>query len=122
LEGEIIREVNMVQSKIRRIISISLTLIFVFFLITELPFMVSAKDTKEEGFELSGKAVIMGKGAGYVVIGERHFLIPKYLVIKDKTGKEIPLARIKMPVKAFIRYSIRVNDNVPILRSIDLLE
>lgn len=99
-----------------------LTLIFVFFFIAELPFVVSAKDTKGEGIELSGKVVIMGKGNGYVVIGERHFLLAKDTTIKDKGRKEISLFSVKMPAKAYIRYSIRVNDNVPVLKSIYFLE
>lgn len=107
---------------IRRTISICLILSLSLAVIAELSLNhVWAKDIGGS-IDLEGKTVIMGKGIGYVVIGEKHFLLAKNLTIKDKKGKEIPLRMIKLPVKAFIRYSLRVEDNVPTLKSIDLLE
>jgi hypothetical protein len=83
---------------------------------------VYAKSGKGGSVNFEEKVVIMGKGNGCLVIAGRDFFFAKDLVIKNKGGKEIPLTKIKTPIKAFVRYSIRVEDNVPFLHSIDLLE
>ena len=117
------REIKSVESLAKSSVFAYLVLALVLALFTLSSPSAWAKDKGVGGsLDLEGKATIMGKGTGYVVIGEKHFLLPKRLTVKDKSGQEIPLARIKPPVKAFIRYSLRVEDNVAVLKSIDLLE
>ena len=83
---------------------------------------VYAKSEKGGSVNFEEKVMIMGTGNGYVVIAAKNFYLAKNITVKDKNGKKTSLAKIKMPVKAFVQYSLRVDDNVPILKSIDLLE
>ena len=114
---------TMTKLSVIKKISICLTLVLsVIMLAAFLIRPVYAKSGKGGSVNFEEKVVIMGKGNGYVVIAGRNFYFAKDLTVKDKNGKGTSLTKIKMPVKAFVQYSLRVDDNMPILKSIKLLE
>jgi len=114
---------TMTKLSVVKKISICLTLVLsVIMLAAFLIRPVYAKSGKGGSVNFEEKVMIMGKGNGYVVIAGRNFYFAKDLTVKDKNGKETSLTKIKMPVKAFVQYSLRVDDNMPILKSIKLLE